>query len=537
LFLAAPAVHALPQEVIVQRHDAEFPAVSSPSLAVLPNGSLLADSLNNYLNSIDWFPPNASEDEFTTQIQAKTIQFGIIFSRFSTSAYDNAVNYYQERSDWIDVLLVKRLAELSGYNSQNLVLAVVQALENMSMVGDLPKTTEQWNGQYYEGFFSVHYRFLLHAYRWAEQVSGDINRDGRVDILDAITLSNAFLSIRSNCDLNGDGMVNRFDSSILANNFGQNGLMSKWNGTSAFQQLAGLVDKYGGGFLYAGVDTVVPFPDPQNLTMIQYNCRYYDEEAETLGCFHIFEEDGLLDARNYEDKIWSHLNNDGWWSGQWYWYRPNWKLFECEMGRFAIEITQYLGGYVHPNIASDLNQKLVLNEWNSSCWQPWCYVVNHANDPDGSVVSRQARPEDTLAVWEALESFYTSFPIEMQNAINDMLTKEPKAWKQVSSQPCYTKAQLDGAMLMFLNGIVPEGGSLHDSLTQESYESCELNFPASQYRFDYINRMIRIPTTSGKIAFQFGTQMISYNFTQGVWDIYFSNDWNSIESVVSAKLS
>jgi hypothetical protein len=324
LFLVAPTVHGLPQEVTVQRHDAEFQAVSSPSLAVLPNGSLLADSLNNYLNSIDWFPPSVLPMDELPSIQiASTVQFGIIFSRFSTSAYENAVNYYLERSDWIDVLLVKRLAELASYNSQNLVLAVLQALENMEMVGYLPKTSEIWNGQYYADYFSVSYRYLLHAYRWAKQVSGDINTDGSVNILDAIVLANSVSNWNSNCDLNGDGIINNLDATILANNFSQNSLMSKWDGTSAYQQLGGLVDKYGGGFLYAGVDTAL-YPNSQNYSNLRRRydqeppedgSRYYDEEAQTLGCFHIFEEDGLLTARNYEDKIWEHLNNDGCWSG------------------------------------------------------------------------------------------------------------------------------------------------------------------------------------------------------------------------------
>lgn len=497
----------------------------------------LADLLNNYLNSIDW-----SESSYSS------VQFGIIFSRFPISSYEAVLQYYVKSDDWIDVLLIKRLSELAGYNSQNLTLAVIQALENIPLVGYLPKTDSLWNGTVYEDFFCVNDRFLLYSYRWAEQVSGDINMDGVIDIYDAVLLAKAFGEVTNNsdCDLNGDGVINYSDSVILADNFGQSSLMLKWNETAAYQQMAGLVDEYGGGYSYFGVGMVCPFPDPQNpknTTIIQNNCRYYDEEAQTLGCFHIFEEDGLTEARSYEDKIWNHLNNDGWWTGQWYWYRPDWKCFECEMGRFALQITEYLD-YVHPNIISDLNQKLLINEWNSPSWQPWLYVVNHANNPDGSIVTEQYRAEETVAVWEAFESFYTSFPISMQNAITDMLTKEPKAWEQVLNQSCYNNVynagthkivygdQLDGAMVMFLNGIVPETGSLHDSLTEETYLTNAFNFPANEYRFDHASRMIRIPTTSGQIGFQFGTQIVSYNFTQGVWDIYFSNDWNSIKNVV-----
>jgi peptide/nickel transport system substrate-binding protein len=59
---------------------------------------------------------------------------------------------------------------------------------------------------------------------------GDINGDGRVDILDAIALSNAFLSTPGGahwnpaCDINNDGTVNILDAILLANHF--NNVMS-----------------------------------------------------------------------------------------------------------------------------------------------------------------------------------------------------------------------------------------------------------------------------------------------------------------------
>jgi hypothetical protein len=54
---------------------------------------------------------------------------------------------------------------------------------------------------------------------------GDINGDFTVDILDAITLSNAFLTTPNssnwnpNADINGDNVVNILDAIILANHF------------------------------------------------------------------------------------------------------------------------------------------------------------------------------------------------------------------------------------------------------------------------------------------------------------------------------
>ncbi len=48
---------------------------------------------------------------------------------------------------------------------------------------------------------------------------GDINCDGIVNILDAITLSNNFNKKTSTGDINGDGIVNILDAIILSNNF------------------------------------------------------------------------------------------------------------------------------------------------------------------------------------------------------------------------------------------------------------------------------------------------------------------------------
>jgi len=59
-------------------------------------------------------------------------------------------------------------------------------------------------------------------------IPGDLNGDGTVNILDAIQLSNAFLSTpgtpnwNSNADINGDGVVNILDAILLSNDFGLN---------------------------------------------------------------------------------------------------------------------------------------------------------------------------------------------------------------------------------------------------------------------------------------------------------------------------
>jgi hypothetical protein len=55
-------------------------------------------------------------------------------------------------------------------------------------------------------------------------IPGDVNGDGTVNILDAITLANAFLAApdssnwNANADVNSDGVVNILDAIILATN-------------------------------------------------------------------------------------------------------------------------------------------------------------------------------------------------------------------------------------------------------------------------------------------------------------------------------
>jgi hypothetical protein len=50
---------------------------------------------------------------------------------------------------------------------------------------------------------------------------GDINGDGMVNILDYTLLSNAFGTTNPASDLNSDGTVNILDYTILSNNFGK----------------------------------------------------------------------------------------------------------------------------------------------------------------------------------------------------------------------------------------------------------------------------------------------------------------------------
>jgi parallel beta-helix repeat protein len=89
-----------------------------------------------------------------------------------------------------------------------------------------------------------------------------------------------------------------------------------------------------------------------------------------------------------------------------------------------------------------------------------------------------------------------------------------------------------GAMILFLNGIVPDSGSLAIPVIDETYEDWCSMFPAGEFRFDYAANTIRIPVWQGKINFIFGTDTASYTFpTDGVYEVHFSSDWNNVTSV------
>lgn len=61
------------------------------------------------------------------------------------------------------------------------------------------------------------------------------------------------------------------------------------------------------------------------------------------------------------------------------------------------------------------------------------------------------------------------------------------------------------AMMMFLDGIVPDTGYLAINASNEAYQDYRTCFPTSEWSFNYHDQSIRIPVMQGNLSFLFGS--------------------------------
>jgi hypothetical protein len=255
--------------------------------------------------------------------------------------------------------------------------------------------------------------------------------------------------------------------------------------------------------------------------------RYYDETAETA--------DALFKLGGSYSNLWDYTQSR-FWSGSMYGYQGT-STFECEVGGFAVIWGSI--GVPRDRILTDLSTKMLAGQWSSPAWQQCPGLMCHA-DGNGEL-----RLENTLMGIQALHAFCGQ--ASWKQSFVSMLTGGwgQSAWTALTSSPVFnggafgfrsgqSSAAATGAglMLLFLEGIVPDTGSLAMPLIEESYEEILTGYPSTQFKFDYNARTIRIPINAGTLKFQFGSQLVAYNFpSSGLYDIKFSNDWNSIVSV------
>jgi hypothetical protein len=394
-----------------------------------------------------------------------------IFCKQNTTVYDNSILDVLNNSDYDSVVFIARLAELNGYNSQAINDSLVTALQKIPLDGGLPAN------------FSLYDRYLINGYRYAQELN-----------------------------------------------------VTGWNITQAYSDFTSKYQSFGA----------------TAFTNSAYS-RYYDEDAEALSAFLEFANNGIdLLALQSANQAWD--NTQSLWNGTYYVYRPenmggyHVNSVECEMGNFAQAVTQYAnsqGGNIEyfDRVVSDLQNKLLVSGFDSPGWGT-TGVLRHATD------NPQLRLEETTGAIIALQMLSPYFSPDMQANFRGML--QTTAWQGLvasslykegqfsffdnttdAEQPCFCDdASSVGAMTLFLEGIIPNTGYLAINASNEAYQDYRTCFPTAQWQFNYQTHTIRVPIMAGSLSFIFGSQPVSANFdSNGVFDITFSADWNTITSL------
>jgi hypothetical protein len=396
--------------------------------------------------------------------------FGLIFAHEAN--YDAALSAIP---DFKTLIQMKRIAELDGVNSSLMNQMVAEAMDNQQLNGHWP--TVDSHGML------VYWKFLVFTYKYA-------------------------------------------------NELGLN--TSKWNMNLAFEEYLNCWET-DHDFLWFNATDGTPK---------DYTDRYYDENAEVLSIFLKFYQLGIPEALTYANQMWAHLYNNHW-SGSYFPYRGTSGQVECEAGPFAEAIAEL---YVANNnslsnfpdyILQDLDYKFISDgNWSAKLWSPEAYVVRHAES------NPQKRLENTVAAWAAMHSYYPLMNDSMKSNFLSLLTGVPNAWQGlIDYSNMYREGQFrwretsdftddatcGGAMILFLNGIVPDTGSLAIPVIEETFQDWYSMFPPTHFGFDYETKTILIPVWEGKINFIFGSQNASCNFPDdGIYEVQFSSDWNTV---------
>ncbi len=398
--------------------------------------------------------------------------FGLIFSR--ESSYDSTLAVIP---DFRTLIQLKRVTEIDGFTSSLLNQTVAEAMDNQEMKGYWPDIDSKG--------VLVYWKFMVFTHRYAAELG--INT-------------------------------------------------SKWNMTLAFQEFLNCYQ----------ADNDFLWFEPSDGTSTDYMNRYYDENAQVLSIFLKFYQEGILEALGYANQMWEHLYTSHW-SGSYFPYIGSSGQVECEAGHFAETIAELhvANNQTLPNfpdyILQDLNYKFISGgNWSGRLWSPEAYVVRHAE------TNPEKRLENTVAAWAAMHSYYSVMNDSMKSNFIKLLTGSPRAWQGlVNSSNLYRdgrfrwRERLDytdsatcgGAMILFLNGIIPDSGSIAIPVIDEFYQDWYSMFPASHFHFSYELQTIRIPVWAGTLSFTFGTETASYNFPDsGIYEVHFSSDWNNIEN-------
>jgi hypothetical protein len=480
---------SVPLMILVLTISAFGPMVTTKNNGmIIQTGVTLADVIHQGISSINW-----SQDD-PWESRACLTHFGQIFCELPLSAYDRDVQTQVNSGNWVQALQGIRMAEIDGYRSSVIDNCTRQVLDNHPMAGTLP-------ANYPGDLFLVYYRFEINGYKYAERLGY---------------------------------------------------ALSKWNKSQACSDFAKIFENCTSFIWSCDSSELVTGDD-----------RYYDGSAQTLDVFLKFYEIGVPEAIAYADDVWNRINNYSWLGYYPYHLGGLYDgMVECEVcfhtiiGEYAEEKNNSIPYY--DRLLQDINYKLLVDGWNSSLWYPEGYCITHAG------FYSEKRLGNTLSAFQVLQSYYPQFNDTMKDTLIQLLTGSTPAWEGLVFQSglCDTTSYrfkgtaynpwtvnpphpsvtdtctAIGDWLLFLDGIVPSTGSLAIPELDEVYEDVCSSFSFQNFSFNYDTKTIRIPVNAGELKFQFGTTLVPYTFpNNGVYEVTFSNDWNSIVKVRETKYS
>lgn len=424
---------------------------------------------------------------FDTTTCTTAAHYGVVFNRCSGAVFDTLITNRAQCRDYIEVIRIKRVSELAGYDSPIIATYLKEALSEMEMLGFLP-----WSMNREQGFFSVTHRYLIHAYRYARELDHETD---------------------------------------------------KWDPLKARQQFQTC--------LYTNEKKAFLGCNPTDNTIFRPYFRFYDENMETLDVFLKFDELlGDRSSMDDVLAIWTTVNEMHW-AGDHYFYKPGAPIYECETGFFILSAYLHnITGFALPHFkrcAVDLWSRLLKSQWDSPNWRD--YVSRHADSNEQKRLNNTLISFSVMHAYYPL--FSEESRIAFRKLLcGDRVDHQPAAWDGLvnhsnlyadgrfcrndtygSTEPS-DEATAMGAMLLLLQGVVPGSGSLAIPLIEEMYEDPIGGLISSHFGMDISAHLLRIPVWKGSMGFQFGTEIALVDFDcDGIYELGFSQDWNRVTDI------
>ena len=460
-----------------------------------PSSNDLISMIEAQVNEVDWINFVDNESEYGLAHVGNGIgtvsMVGLQFNKYSKSDLEA---WALSLNNSLDVLFA--YTELARYGIENQT-KIEWALDNFTMMANgLPQTDTLLNAS---GDFWTGFRFALNGFYWSNKFSYE---------------------------------------------------EAKWNLTVAY-------DNFNWSIYHSTYPGVYSINGDNTTYCIGYGPRFYDEAATTLDCYLRFYEMGITDGLTQAQYIWSWINNNLW-AVDHFDYAIGWPNWECSSGGFG-EICLRLR-YYSPSIGNitrlteDMVNRYIINGWNSPQWlnstgySHLPAIVHHYSS------NNQVRLENTFTIWGSLFGNYYNTTLTQQAIFTDFLKGDishDPAWVRFyddsqlynitedqfkmysdSTYQTNTSIALAASFLLYL-GIVPGTGSIAVTVSESCYEDTHNLHDADLFNMDIGAHTLRIAVQiPGTISFIYnGT--VTYNFTtNGIWDLVFASDWNSLVSVL-----